>query len=66
MHPHGVLYDKSSEGSPYEDGTTRAEHGDDAVPPGGTWTYIWEVRHHTRQFMDFLKFPLDLRVQSLR
>ena len=22
LHPHGVLYSKSSEGSPYDDGTT--------------------------------------------
>jgi manganese oxidase len=41
VHPHGVFYDKSSEGAPYADGT--AQHGDDAVPTGGRWTYTWKV-----------------------
>lgn len=41
MHPHGVLYAKSSEGAPYNDndGITFG----DAVPPGGTHTYTWQV-----------------------
>jgi hypothetical protein len=43
MHPHGVLYDKSSEGAPYNDGTSRAAKKDDAVPTGGTHTYTWRV-----------------------
>ena len=43
MHPHGVFYDKSSEGAPYNDGTHGAKKADDAVPTGGTHTYIWEV-----------------------
>lgn len=30
MHPHGVVYDKASEGS-------------EGIPPGGTHTYIWTV-----------------------
>lgn len=41
MHPHGVIYDKDSEGAPYSDGTT-AKH-DDAVPPGETHRYIWPI-----------------------
>jgi FtsP/CotA-like multicopper oxidase with cupredoxin domain len=41
MHPHGVLYDKASEGALYNDGTT--QKADDAVPPGGTHTYVWEI-----------------------
>jgi hypothetical protein len=40
MHPHGVFYDKASEGAPYADGTTGADTEDDAVPPGGTHTYV--------------------------
>jgi len=43
MHPHGVRYAKSSEGAPYNDGTSGADKADDAVPPGQTVTYTWEV-----------------------
>ena len=43
VHPHGVLYDKSSEGAPYNDGTSGADKTDDAVPTGGRHTYTWEV-----------------------
>lgn len=43
MHPHGVFYDKDSEGAPYDDGTGAAGKGDDAVPPGGTHVYVWPV-----------------------
>jgi manganese oxidase len=41
MHPHGVFYDKNSEGAIYDDGTSGADKRDDGVPPGGTYTYIW-------------------------
>ncbi|MEE9356636.1 MAG: multicopper oxidase domain-containing protein [Methylococcaceae bacterium] len=43
MHPHGVFYSKDSEGALYEDGTSGSDKDDDAVPPGGTHTYIWDV-----------------------
>jgi manganese oxidase len=43
VHPHGVLYDKASEGVPYNDGTSGGDKADDGVPPGGTHTYIWPV-----------------------
>jgi FtsP/CotA-like multicopper oxidase with cupredoxin domain len=43
MHPHGVFYEKASEGSPYQDGVANKEKGGAAVPPGGTFTYTWEV-----------------------
>ncbi len=43
MHPHGVLYAKSSEGASYNDATSGSDKADDAVPPGGTHTYIWQV-----------------------
>ena len=36
IHPHGVFYQKTSEGAPYADGTSGAAKDDDAVPPGGT------------------------------
>jgi hephaestin len=41
MHPHGVFYEKDSEGAPYadDDGVTNG----DAVPPGGEHTYVWAV-----------------------
>lgn len=43
MHPHGVFYDKDSEGTPYDDGTSGKDKDDDAVPPGKTHVYIWKV-----------------------
>jgi len=43
IHMHGLLYDKASEGAPYADGTTADEQGDDAVPPGTTYTYDYTV-----------------------
>ncbi|MFN8376032.1 MAG: multicopper oxidase domain-containing protein [Anaerolineae bacterium] len=43
IHPHGVLYEKDSEGAPYADGTEGADREDEAIPPGGTYTYTWEV-----------------------
>jgi hephaestin len=41
VHPHGVIYDKDSEGAPYSDGTA-AKH-DDGVPPGEIHRYVWPV-----------------------
>lgn len=44
LHPHGLRYDKGSEGAPYADGTTGdQDRGDDAVAPGESRTYRWEV-----------------------
>ena len=43
MHPHGVFYEKSSEGVPYNDGSTARDKMDDSVPPGATYTYVWAV-----------------------
>ena len=43
LHPHGVFYRKDSEGALYADGTSDADKADDAVPPGGTHTYLWPV-----------------------
>jgi len=43
VHPHGVFYEKDSEGAPYNDGTHGADTADDGVPTGGTHTYVWEV-----------------------
>jgi FtsP/CotA-like multicopper oxidase with cupredoxin domain len=43
MHPHGVFYDKASEGAPYADGTSGADRSDDAVPTGGTHVYTWPL-----------------------
>ncbi|XP_040907267.1 ferroxidase HEPHL1 isoform X2 [Toxotes jaculatrix] len=44
MHPHGVFYEKNSEGALYPDGTSGSLKKDDSVPPGGSYTYRWEVR----------------------
>jgi manganese oxidase len=43
MHPHGVFYEKDSEGAPYNDGTSGKDKADDAVPPGRTHEYVWQV-----------------------
>lgn len=43
MHPHGVFYEKDSEGAPYADGTSGGDKADDDVPTGGTHTYRWAV-----------------------
>jgi hephaestin len=47
VHPHGVFYDKSNEGAPYNDGTSGAQKADDAVAPGKVFTYKWEVRERS-------------------
>lgn len=44
MHPHGVFYEKDSEGALYPDGTSDRLKQDDSVGPGASYTYRWEVR----------------------
>jgi len=44
IHPHGVFYEKSSEGARYNDGTSGNDLLDDAVQSGETYIYQWEVR----------------------
>ncbi len=41
MHPHGVFYEKPSEGSVYADGV--AAKGGASVAPGASFDYVWEV-----------------------
>lgn len=43
VHPHGVFYDKDSEGAGYSDGTGDASAIDNGVPTGGTHTFTWPV-----------------------
>jgi manganese oxidase len=43
MHPHGVLYQKDSEGADYNDGTAGADKADGGVPPGATHIYLWQI-----------------------
>jgi hephaestin len=43
IHPHGVFYAKNAEGAPYNDGTSGGNKLDDAVPPGATFEYFWNV-----------------------
>jgi FtsP/CotA-like multicopper oxidase with cupredoxin domain len=43
VHPHGVLYEKASEGMAYQDGSAEAAKVNGAVPPGQTYTYTWQV-----------------------
>ncbi|CAL8399015.1 unnamed protein product [Boreogadus saida] len=44
IHPHGVFYTKENEGALYPDGTSGRMKHDDSVPPGGDYTYRWEVK----------------------
>jgi FtsP/CotA-like multicopper oxidase with cupredoxin domain len=43
MHPHGVLYAKSSEGSMYNDNSGDSGKDGGMVPPGKTHDYIWQI-----------------------
>lgn len=43
MHPHGLEYAKDSEGAMYNDGNPAEKKRGDAVPPGQTFTYTWNV-----------------------
>lgn len=43
VHPHGVFYDKLSEGSMTNDSTPPEQMKDDHVPPGETYVYHWKV-----------------------
>jgi len=43
MHPHGVLYEKDSEGADYNDGTSGKDKEDACVAPGSTHTYTWQA-----------------------
>jgi manganese oxidase len=43
MHPHGVLYQKDSEGADYSDGTSGADKDDGGVRPGATHIYMWQI-----------------------
>ena len=43
MHPHGVFYNKDSEGSSYDDGTSGNDKADDNVAPGQTHLYTWQI-----------------------
>ena len=42
-HPHGVFYLKNAEGAMTNDGTSAADMADDAIAPGDTFTYVWQV-----------------------
>lgn len=43
VHPHGVFYQKASEGAPYADNTSGVDKKDDAVPRYAKHTYTWLV-----------------------
>ncbi len=43
MHTHGALYNKTSEGTPYADGSNPAINLAAAVPPNTTVTYTWKL-----------------------
>ncbi len=43
VHPHGVFYQKNSEGAKYSDGTDGPDKLDDAIPYRHIYTYHWNV-----------------------
>jgi hypothetical protein len=43
MHPHGVFYDKASEGAPYNDGIPDSDKIGEKIQPGKNYTYTWQV-----------------------
>lgn len=43
MHPHGVLYEKDSEGADYSDNTSGKAKDHGCVVPGATHTYTWQI-----------------------
>ena len=43
LHAHGVHYLKPYEGAGYPDGTSGSDKDDDALAPGDTYTYRWQV-----------------------
>ena len=43
VHPHGVFYDKPSEGATYVSGAPSDFAAGNSVAPGTTFTYTWEV-----------------------
>ncbi len=43
MHPHGLFYLKESEGAAYNDNVLDSDKGGQSIPPGGNYTYTWQV-----------------------
>ena len=43
LHPHGVSYEKSSEGAIYDDFTSKELKRDDVVMPGQIHVYKWKI-----------------------
>ncbi|XP_038057042.1 hephaestin-like protein [Patiria miniata] len=43
LQPHGVRYNKANEGQAYNDGTSAADHFDEMVIPGSSYTYSWSI-----------------------
>ncbi|XP_021569767.1 LOW QUALITY PROTEIN: coagulation factor V [Carlito syrichta] len=43
LHPHGLSYEKSSEGKTYEDDSPEWFKEDNAVQPNSSYTYVWHA-----------------------
>ncbi|MDB6114345.1 MAG: Hephaestin precursor [Lacunisphaera sp.] len=43
LHAHGVHYLKPYEGAAYPDGTSGSDKNDEAIAPGDSYTYRWQV-----------------------
>ena len=66
MHPHGVLYQKDSEGANYNGGGGDMEDRGACVAPGATHTYTWNVPERARPRPQRSKFPLLALPLALR
>ncbi|KAM6963128.1 ceruloplasmin [Aplochiton taeniatus] len=71
MHPHGLTYNKSTEGALYPDQTGPVQKRDDKVLPGTTFSYVWtmEASHSpnegqpnclTRMYHSHVSAPRDI------
>ncbi|XP_076844555.1 coagulation factor VIII [Brachyhypopomus gauderio] len=69
ISPIGVPYWKQSEGAGYEDSSSVQERGDDAVPPGGYYKYVWDIPPSsgpTTSDPDCLTYSYSSQVDILR
>ncbi|KAL8180993.1 UNVERIFIED_CONTAM: hypothetical protein K2H54_043493 [Gekko kuhli] len=69
IHAIGVSYWKASEGAGYDDQTSSAEKEDDAVGPGQSHTYVWEIFEAdgpTDSDPQCLTYAYSSRVNSVR
>lgn len=65
MHPHGVFYNKSSEGASYADNSTLNDNGHGFVQPGEQYTYrVSAPRGSEQKICNFAQSILTVRTAS--